>query len=155
MVRVTVLYPNESGKRFDHAYYAGKHLPMVMERLKGSGMLRYEVDKGLAGGGPGDPAPFVAACHLYLTPPPISRRGSTPTARRSWATFPITQTSHLRFRLVRSSWAETDHPARPRVGLGFHATNESQDFRHLGVGQVRKLGLGDLKLLGHQRCHDL
>jgi hypothetical protein len=26
---------------------------MVMERLKGSGMLRYEVDKGLAGGGQG------------------------------------------------------------------------------------------------------
>ncbi|HEX6002024.1 MAG TPA: EthD family reductase [Hyphomicrobiaceae bacterium] len=66
MVRVTVLYPNEPGKRFDHGYYANKHLPMVMERLKSSGMLRYEVDKGLAGGGPGAPAPFVAACHLYF-----------------------------------------------------------------------------------------
>jgi len=66
MIRVTVLYPNEPGKRFDHAYYAGKHLPLVMERLKGSGMLRYEVDKGLAGGGPGVPAPFIAACHLYF-----------------------------------------------------------------------------------------
>jgi uncharacterized protein (TIGR02118 family) len=66
MIRVTVLYPNEPGKRFDHAYYAGKHLPLVMERLKGSGMLRYEVDKGLAGGGPGAPAPFIAACHLYF-----------------------------------------------------------------------------------------
>ena len=66
MVRVTVLYSNESAKRFDHDYYANKHLPLVMERLKGSGMLRYEVDKGLAGGGPGDPAPFVAVCHLYF-----------------------------------------------------------------------------------------
>ena len=66
MVRVSVLYPNEPGKRFDHAYYASEHLPMVMERLKGFGMLRYEVDKGLAGGGPGAPAPFVAACHLYF-----------------------------------------------------------------------------------------
>jgi len=35
-----------------HDYYARKHMPMVMERLKGSGMLRYEVDEGLAGGGP-------------------------------------------------------------------------------------------------------
>jgi uncharacterized protein (TIGR02118 family) len=66
MVRVTVLYPNETGKRFDHAYYAGKHLPMVTERLKGFGMLRYEVDKGLAGGAPGAPPPFVASCHLYF-----------------------------------------------------------------------------------------
>src|SRR5262249_45572621 len=37
-----------------------------------------------------------------LVPPPISRRGSLPTARRSWATFPTTQISHHRFRLVRS-----------------------------------------------------
>jgi uncharacterized protein (TIGR02118 family) len=66
MVRVTVLYPNESAKRFDHDYYARNHMPMVMERLKRSGMLRYEVDKGLAGGGSGTPAPFVAACHLYF-----------------------------------------------------------------------------------------
>jgi uncharacterized protein (TIGR02118 family) len=66
MIRVTVLYPNEPGKRFDHAYYAGKHLPMVMERLKEAGMLRYEVDKGLAGGSPGAAAPFIAACHLYF-----------------------------------------------------------------------------------------
>jgi uncharacterized protein (TIGR02118 family) len=61
-----VLYPNQPGKRFDHTYYAQKHLPMVMNRLKGFGMLRYEVDKGLAGGSPGAPAPFVAACHLYF-----------------------------------------------------------------------------------------
>jgi uncharacterized protein (TIGR02118 family) len=66
MVRVTVLYPNEPAKCFDHDYYARKHMPMVMERLKGSGMLRYEVDKGLAGGGPGAPLLFVAACHLYF-----------------------------------------------------------------------------------------
>jgi uncharacterized protein (TIGR02118 family) len=61
-----VLYPNQPGKRFDHTYYAQKHLPMVMNRLKGFGMLRYEVDKGLAGGSPGAPAPFVAACHLHF-----------------------------------------------------------------------------------------
>jgi uncharacterized protein (TIGR02118 family) len=66
MVRITVLYGNESGKRFDHTYYAQKHLPLVMSRLKSFGMLRYEVDKGLAGGAPGAPAPFVATCHLYF-----------------------------------------------------------------------------------------
>jgi uncharacterized protein (TIGR02118 family) len=65
MVRISVLYPNEDGKRFDHTYYAQKHLPLVMDHLKGHGMLRYEVDTGLAGGGAG-PAPFVAACHLYF-----------------------------------------------------------------------------------------
>jgi hypothetical protein len=103
MVRVTVLYPNESAKRFDHDYYASKHLPMVMERLKGSGMLLQRSRQGSdRWRSRGAPAPFVAACHLYLMPPPISKRGSPPTARRSWATFQTTQISHHRSRLVRS-----------------------------------------------------
>ena len=66
MIRVSVLYPQKDGARFDHDYYARKHMPMVGERLKTFGLLRYEVDKGLAGGAPGAPAPFVAACHLYF-----------------------------------------------------------------------------------------
>jgi len=66
MVRISVFYPNESGKRFDHGYYAQKHMPLVMNRLKGFGLLRFEVDKGLAGGAPGASAPFVAAGHLYF-----------------------------------------------------------------------------------------
>jgi hypothetical protein len=103
MVRVTVLYSNESAKRFDHDYYASKHMPMVMERLKGFGMLRYEVDKGLAGGGPGPRHRLWPPVIYTLMPPPIFRRGSLRTARRSWATFPTTQISHHRSRLVRSS----------------------------------------------------
>src|SRR5215475_5454213 len=77
MVRVTVLYPNESAKRFDHDYYARKHRLMVMERLKVSGMLRSEVDKLLAGAGQGAPAPFVAACHLYFNAATDFQKGTT------------------------------------------------------------------------------
>ena len=40
MVRITVLYPNEAGKTFDH--------------------------KGQAGGAPGTPAPYVALGHVYF-----------------------------------------------------------------------------------------
>ncbi len=29
MIKVTVLYPNEEGKKFDLDYYLNKHLPMV------------------------------------------------------------------------------------------------------------------------------
>src|SRR5207237_10703980 len=94
MVRVTVLYPNESAKRFDHDYYASKHLPMVMERLKGSGMLRYKsirVWQVAAQGARHRSLPLVICTSM---PPPISKRGSTPTARRSWATFPTTPIPH-------------------------------------------------------------
>jgi uncharacterized protein (TIGR02118 family) len=66
MIRVSVLYANEAGKKFDAGYYRNKHMPLVGERLKPSGLLRYEVDRGLAGGAPNAPAPFVGACHLYF-----------------------------------------------------------------------------------------
>jgi uncharacterized protein (TIGR02118 family) len=66
MIRISVLYPNEAGKKFDHAYDKDKHMPLVFQRLKPFGMTRYEVDKGVAGGAPGAPAPFVGACHIYF-----------------------------------------------------------------------------------------
>jgi uncharacterized protein (TIGR02118 family) len=66
MIRVSVLYANEAGKKFDADYYKNKHMKLVGERLKSFGLLRYEVDKGLAGGAPNSAAPFVGACHLYF-----------------------------------------------------------------------------------------
>lgn len=66
MIRVSVMYANEAGKRFDADYYKNKHMKLAGERLKSFGLLRYEVDKGLAGGGPGAPAPFIGACHFYF-----------------------------------------------------------------------------------------
>jgi uncharacterized protein (TIGR02118 family) len=67
MVRVSVLYPNEAGKKFDLQYYTKKHMALVEERLKGFGLVRTEVDKGLAGGAPGAPAPYVCIGHVYFS----------------------------------------------------------------------------------------
>ena len=69
MVRVTVLYPNESAKRFDHDYYARKHMPMVMERLKGSGMLRRRFPEGDRRPRHGDHGRH-SELHRYLTTDP-------------------------------------------------------------------------------------
>ncbi|MGD1098241.1 MAG: EthD family reductase [Bryobacteraceae bacterium] len=66
MVCVSVFYPNDPGKKFDHDYYAASHMPMVMDRLKSSGMVRYEIDRGVGGGAPGAPAPFVCVGRLYF-----------------------------------------------------------------------------------------
>lgn len=60
--RVSVLYPNQDGKRFDHGYYLNTHMPLAGRLLK---PLRYDVDRGLGGGAPGAPAPYVAGCHFY------------------------------------------------------------------------------------------
>jgi uncharacterized protein (TIGR02118 family) len=66
MIRISVLYPAGPGKRFDLDYYAKKHMVLVRERLGGLGLVRIEVDKGVAGGTPGSPAPFVGVGHLYF-----------------------------------------------------------------------------------------
>ncbi|HXP86899.1 MAG TPA: EthD family reductase [Bryobacteraceae bacterium] len=68
MICVSVCYPNAAGKKFDHDYYAQKHMPLVMDRYKSFGMIRYEIDTGLAGGAPGSgaPAPFVCIGRLYF-----------------------------------------------------------------------------------------
>lgn len=64
MIKVSVLYPNAPGARFDHLYYRNKHMPLVKARM-GSNCKYYTVDKGIAGGAPGTPAPYVAMCHIF------------------------------------------------------------------------------------------
>lgn len=63
MVRLNVLYPAFAGARFDHTYYRDRHLPMVV-RLLGPDCSHYTIDKGLAGGTPGAPSPYVAGCSI-------------------------------------------------------------------------------------------
>jgi uncharacterized protein (TIGR02118 family) len=65
MVRISVLYPNEAGKTFDHDYYVNKHMKLVRDRLGSFGVVRTEVDKGVAGGAPGSAAPYIAVGHVY------------------------------------------------------------------------------------------
>ena len=64
MIKVSVMYPNTAGARFDHMYYRDKHMPLVKARM-GDACLYYTVDKGLAGGAPGSPAPYVGMCHIF------------------------------------------------------------------------------------------
>jgi uncharacterized protein (TIGR02118 family) len=68
VIRVSVLYPNSEGKRFDEDYYVNKHMTMVADKL-GSAMVRYEIDKGIGGATPGSPAPFVAGVHMFFDSP--------------------------------------------------------------------------------------
>ena len=64
MIKVSVMYPNQAGARFDHDYYRDKHMPLVKAKM-GAACLFYTVDKGLAGGAPGQPATYVGMCHIY------------------------------------------------------------------------------------------
>ncbi len=66
MIRVSVLYPDGSGKRFDMDYYANHHIPLLVRLLQPQGLIKVEIDRGLGTTQPGAPAPFVAVTHLYF-----------------------------------------------------------------------------------------
>ena len=64
MIRVTVAYPNEPGKKFDWDYYLNSHGPMLNKQLGNRGLVKSEVDKGISGPDPSEEAPFVAIAFL-------------------------------------------------------------------------------------------
>ena len=79
MIKLSVMYPNKPGARFDHAYYRDKHMPLVKARL-GEACRFYTVDKGLAGRAPGEPATYVGMCHIYCDSIASYRAGFEPHA---------------------------------------------------------------------------
>ncbi len=66
MIKVTVLYPNEEGKKFDHGYWTSTHLNIVQTLLGPMGLVNGEMEKGVSGTDPDSPPPFVAVAHLYF-----------------------------------------------------------------------------------------
>jgi uncharacterized protein (TIGR02118 family) len=63
MIKVSVMYPNSPGLRFDHDYCRTKHLPLIRSRM-GAALRYYTIDKGLADGEGKPPSAYVAMCHL-------------------------------------------------------------------------------------------
>ena len=87
MIKVSVMYPNTPGARFDHDYYRDKHMPMVKAR-DGRRVQYYTVDKGLAGGAPGAPATYVAMCHMFCDSVEAFQAGFGPHAKEIMADIP-------------------------------------------------------------------
>jgi len=65
MIRVSVLYPDGPEATFDHEYYEENHRELVTRRLEPLGLVRLEVDRGIAGA-EGSSAPYVTCGHLYF-----------------------------------------------------------------------------------------
>lgn len=65
MFRVSVMYPNQEGAKFDFDYYKTTHMAMVQKHLKPFGLIKAEVDRGISGGGD-QPAPYIGVGHLYF-----------------------------------------------------------------------------------------
>jgi uncharacterized protein (TIGR02118 family) len=87
MIKVSVMYPNTPGAKFNHDYYRDQHMPMVKAKL-GAALKSYTVDKGLAGGAPGAPATYVAMCHLFCDSVEAFQAGFGPHAKAIMADVP-------------------------------------------------------------------
>ena len=63
MIKVTVMYANGAGSRFDMGYYCDKHMPMV-RKLMGTALKGLAVEQGIGGGAHGAPPTYLALGHL-------------------------------------------------------------------------------------------
>jgi uncharacterized protein (TIGR02118 family) len=87
MIKVSVMYPMKAGSRFNHEYYRDKHMPLVKSRM-GDYCKYYTVDKGLAGGSPGEPPTYVGMCHIFCDSPEAFQKGFNPHAKEILGDIP-------------------------------------------------------------------
>jgi uncharacterized protein (TIGR02118 family) len=87
MIKVSVLYPNNEGAKFDMDYYCNKHIPMVRQKL-GAACKDAAVEQGLAGATPGSRPAFIAMGHLYFDSVPAFQTAFGPHAEAIMADIP-------------------------------------------------------------------
>jgi len=65
MIRLSVMYPATKGSQFDWDYYLGPHRELSQRLLSSRGLVRTEIDRGIAGIPPAGP-PYHAIGHLFF-----------------------------------------------------------------------------------------
>jgi len=63
MIRITVLYPNGDGTKFNIDYYTSKHMPMVKQKC-GAACKSIAADFGLNAGEANSKPPYMAIGYL-------------------------------------------------------------------------------------------
>jgi uncharacterized protein (TIGR02118 family) len=105
VIKVSVLYPNTAGCKFDMGYYLNQHMPMVQQKL-GPACKRMAVEEGIAGGAPGMPATYVAMGHLYFDSSDAFQTAFAPHAQAILAVSPTTPTPSPPSRSAKSSCSD-------------------------------------------------
>lgn len=65
MFKVSVMYPNQEGARFDVDYYRTTHMHLVRKHMQPFGLVRTEVLRGISGTA-GQPPPYICIGNLYF-----------------------------------------------------------------------------------------
>jgi uncharacterized protein (TIGR02118 family) len=87
MIKVSVLYPNHEGSKFDMTYYCENHIPMVQQKL-GTACKGVAVEQGLSGAAPGSRAAYAAMGHLYFDSAEAFQTAFAPHAAAIMADIP-------------------------------------------------------------------
>jgi uncharacterized protein (TIGR02118 family) len=87
MIKVSVLYPNNEGSKFDIDYYCKKHIPMVQQKL-GSACKSVDVEQGISGPTPGSRPAYVAIGHLYFESVPEFQAAFGPHSKEIMGDIP-------------------------------------------------------------------
>jgi uncharacterized protein (TIGR02118 family) len=67
MTKISILYPNNKGSRFDMLYYVNRHMPFSIDHLSTyPGFHGVSVERGLGGAGPGTDLAYIAMCHFLF-----------------------------------------------------------------------------------------
>ena len=65
MIKMTIFYPNAEDATFNMDYYINNHMAMAAN-LMGDDLKAMMIDKGLSGGAPDSPSPYVAVGYFYF-----------------------------------------------------------------------------------------
>ena len=67
MIKISMLYPNKKGSRFDVSYYVDTHMPLFIKLLSAHpGFKGVSVERGLGGAVPGSEPAYIAMCHFLF-----------------------------------------------------------------------------------------
>jgi uncharacterized protein (TIGR02118 family) len=80
MIRVTAIYTNVPGARFDHAYYRSVHLPLADRLMRPFGLLWIEGDRPISSADGGTPS-LIAQTHAYFPTLEDARRAISGTIK--------------------------------------------------------------------------
>ena len=87
MVKVSVFYLNEEGKKFDMDYYLNNHLPMIQEKL-GAALKGGAVEQGLSGEEPDSPPTYIVIGQMLFDSMEAFQNAWEPHAQKILADVP-------------------------------------------------------------------
>jgi uncharacterized protein (TIGR02118 family) len=87
MIRVSVMYPDGPGAKFDMGYYTSKHMPMV-QRKCGPACKSIAAERGVGGAEPGSKATYAAIGYLIFDSVDAYQQAFTPHAEEILGDIP-------------------------------------------------------------------